>query len=106
VRAIVRPLPVLYACQGCPEFGQMAREVGALLDWNGVAEMVWLGAPDLKRSSRFPIVALDGCGKACALRWLERHRIVPESSYVLEERTPGSVERAVQRIAADLGNPG
>lgn len=103
--AIVKPFPVIYACQGCPQFGELAHEVGTLLDRNGVAEMVWLGAPDLKRKSRFPAVALDGCNKACARRWLERHGIAAERSYVLEERRPGSAERAVQRIAADLGNP-
>lgn len=102
MRAIAKPLPVLYACQGCPEFGQTAQEVGSLLDSNGVAEMVWLGAPDLTRRSRFPAVALDGCGRACALRWLERHGIPAERSYVLEERGPAAVERAVRRITAEL----
>ena len=102
MKVVLRARPVLYACQGCPEFGQTAREVGTQLDRNGVAEMVWLGAPDLSRRSRFPILALDGCGKACALRWLERHGITPERSYVLEERGRAAVERAVRRIAADL----
>jgi uncharacterized metal-binding protein len=104
MRAIVRPLPVLYACQGCAAFGQAAREAGAILDRNGVAELVWLGAaPDLSRRSRFPIIALDGCGQACALRWLEGHGITPERSYLLEGRAPGSVEEAVRRMTADLG---
>src|SRR5262245_42407057 len=99
----VRPLPVIYACQGCPEFGDTAREVGAALDCNGVAELVWLGAPDLGRKSRFPAVALDGCAGACALRWLERHRIPAERNYVVEGRGAGAVEGAVRRITADLG---
>ena len=102
-RFIARPLPVIYACQGCPEFGETAREVGALLDWHGVAEMVWLGAPDLRRRSRYPAAALDGCDKACALRWLERHAIPAERSYVIEGRGPDVVERAVRRITDDLG---
>jgi uncharacterized metal-binding protein len=100
---VVRPLPVIYACQGCPEFGETARDVGARLDWDGVAEMVWLGAPDLRRKSRFPAVALDGCEKACAARWLERHGIPAERSYVVEGRGSGVVESAVRRITADLG---
>ena len=104
MRAIVRPLPVLYACQGCAEFGQTAREAGAILDRNGIAELVWLGAaPDLSRRSRFPILALDGCGQACALRWLEGHGIPVDRSFVLEGRAPGSVEQVVRRITADLG---
>ena len=102
MKVVLRALPVLYACQGCPEFGETAREVGVILDRQGVAEMVWLGAPDLKRRSRFPIVALDGCGKACARRWLERHGIPPERAYVLAERS-GPAEEAARRIAADLG---
>jgi uncharacterized metal-binding protein len=97
---------VLYACQGCPEFGQRARDAAALLDAAGVAEAIWLGASrDLKPKSRFPILALDGCDKACALRWLERHGIAAERSYVLEERAPGSADRAAARIAAELGGP-
>jgi uncharacterized metal-binding protein len=100
VRAIAKPLPVLYACQGCPEFGQTAQEVGSLLDSNGVAEMVWLGAPDLTRRSRFPAVALDGCGRACALHWLARHGIPAERSYVLGEGS--SAGREARRIAAEL----
>jgi uncharacterized metal-binding protein len=103
MRVVVKARPVLYACQGCPEFGNRAHEVGARLDWNGVAEMVWLGAPDLTRRTRFPAVALDGCGKGCALQWLERHGIAAERSYVLEDRTRGWAERAVARISNDLG---
>lgn len=103
MKVVLRALPVLYACQGCPEFGETAREVGVILDRQRVAEMVWLGAPDLKRKSRFPSVALDGCSKACARRWLEGQGIAPDCSYVLEERTAGSAERAARRIAADLG---
>ena len=107
MRVVLRPLPVLYACQGCAEFGQLAREVGALLDRGGAVEMVWLGAgPELKPKPRFPIYALDGCAKACALRWLEGHGIAAQRSYVLADRSPGAAQRAAQRIAAELGRPG
>lgn len=82
--AIVTPLPVLYACQGCAEFGQLARDVGAFFDQAGAVEMVWLGAKgELKPTQRYPIVALDGCGKACALRWLARQGVSADASYVL-----------------------
>lgn len=84
--AIVRPLPVLYACQGCPEFGQAARDAGAALDRRGVVELIWLGASrDPKPVQRYPIFALDGCDKACALEWLRRRRVPVERSYVLPE---------------------
>ena len=46
--------------------------------------MVWLGArPDLSRRSRYPIIALDGCGKACAARWLEERGVVPDRAWRL-----------------------
>ena len=84
MRAIVKPLPVLYACQGCAEFGQLARDVGAFFDRGGAVEMVWLGTGrDRKPTTRFPIVALDGCGKACARRWLEGHGVSAERSFVI-----------------------
>jgi uncharacterized metal-binding protein len=86
VKKILRPLPVLYACSGCPEFGWAAREAGADLERRGSAQLVWLGtvAPP-KLAERFPILALDGCAKGCALAWLARHGIAPEQHYVLPE---------------------
>jgi uncharacterized metal-binding protein len=103
VRVVVKPLPVLYACQGCPEFGQTAQDVGALLDRAGVAQLVWLGAaPDAPPVQRYPILALDGCDKACALRWLGQRGISPQRSYVLAARGPEAAQHAAQRIAAEL----
>jgi uncharacterized metal-binding protein len=82
--AIVTPLPVLYACQGCPQFGQLAREVGAFFEQAGALEMVWLGdGRKLEATQRYPILALDGCDQGCAARWLGERGIVPEGAYVL-----------------------
>jgi len=82
--SVVRPLPVLYACQGCPQFGQLAREVGAFFEQAGALEMVWLGdGRKLAPTQRYPILALDGCDQACAARWLGERGIVPEGAYVL-----------------------
>jgi uncharacterized metal-binding protein len=84
MRAILSPLPVLYACQGCAELGQLARDVGAFFDQAGTLEMVWLGSGrSLTPTTRFPIFALDGCGKACARRWLEARGVTPERHWVL-----------------------
>jgi uncharacterized metal-binding protein len=84
VRVVLQPLPVLYACQGCPEFGQRARDFAASLDREGVAEMVWLGASnELSPTERYPVYAVDGCDKACALRWLAQRGITAERSYIL-----------------------
>jgi uncharacterized metal-binding protein len=96
MRVIVKPFPVLYACQGCPEFGQTARDVGAFLDRGGFAEMIWLGASrNSKPTQRFPIFALDGCAKACARRWLAEHGVAAQRSYVLGDH-------CAERIAAEL----
>ena len=100
---VVKPLPVLYACQGCAEFGETARQVGMLLDWKGVVETVWLGAPKPKHTMRFPVVALDGCAKACAREWLERGGTRPVRSYLLEDRGEAAAERMASRISAELG---
>ena len=84
MRVFLRPLPVIYACQGCPQFGQRARDLAAELDAAGVAEAVWLGAADeVTATSRFPIFALDGCAEGCARRWLERHGVSAEVNCVL-----------------------
>jgi uncharacterized metal-binding protein len=84
-RIIVRPLPVLYACQGCPEYGQRARDFAATQDRARLGEMVWLGAAgEITPSQRYPVYAVDGCRKGCALRWLAEHGIIAERSYVAE----------------------
>ena len=86
MKRILRPLPVLYACRGCPEFGWAAREIGAELERRGRAQLVWLGAAaPAKLAERFPIHALDGCAKGCTLDWLSREGIVPERHYILPE---------------------
>ena len=84
MRATVRLLPVLYACQGCARFGQAARDAGAVLERRGLVEMVWLGAlgHTAMPKSRYPILALDACDEACARRWLEQRGVTPERSYV------------------------
>lgn len=78
-RAVVKPLPVYYACQGCEEFGQRALEYA-----RGRGQVVWLGAPEAPLlRERFPIYAVDGCDKGCARRWLERHGVKPDRSFVI-----------------------
>jgi uncharacterized metal-binding protein len=72
-------LPVLYACQGCAEFGQGARQLGERLDRAGLAQLVWLGAATKPLlSERFPIHSLDGCARGCARQWLLMQGVQPE----------------------------
>lgn len=103
MRAIVKPLPVLYACQGCPQFGHLAREVAALLDATGVVEAVQLETSrHLKPKARFPILTLEACERRCARHWLEQHEVTPDREYVLADPR-GSAQRAAQHLAAELG---
>jgi uncharacterized metal-binding protein len=83
VKVTLLALPVVYACQGCAQFGNAARDAGARLDRDGIAELVWLGAPGPRATTRFPVWALDGCGKRCARRWLELHGVPVARSYVV-----------------------
>jgi uncharacterized metal-binding protein len=95
----VKPLPVLYACQGCPRFGQRAREVAALVERAGLAETAWLGTPGLEPKARFPILALDGCAEGCAVRWLAQRGAFADRHYVLDS---AEARRGFAAIAADL----
>jgi uncharacterized metal-binding protein len=91
----VKPLPVLYACQGCPRFGQAAFDVAAVVERAGLAETAWLGTPGLEPKARFPILALDGC----ALRWLAQRGVLADRHYVLDS---AEASRGFAAIAADL----
>ena len=82
LKVTLKPLPVVYACQGCAEHGQSARDLGAGLEKRGVAEMVWLGGPATPKH-RYPTIALDGCAKGCARAWLEQRGIIVDQSCVL-----------------------
>ena len=100
---VLRPLPVLFACQGCPEYGDTAHDVASVLDAWGFAESAWLGgqAADDQRAakarSRFPVYAVEGCGKRCAAQWLARHGVKPQRQFILA--APGdSAEKIAERI--------
>ncbi|HEU4350793.1 MAG TPA: putative zinc-binding protein [Burkholderiales bacterium] len=84
MRIVLRPFPVLYACQGCPEYGQGARDLAQRLDRAGVGELIWLGsAADIQPTERYPVLAIDGCKKGCALKWLADHGVAAEGGYVV-----------------------
>lgn len=74
MRALARLRPVLFACTGCAEHGYLAPHAAALLDRRNLAELTPLSAQGVaKARARFPIHTLEGCAKACARQWLERH---------------------------------
>lgn len=109
---MVRALPVLFACQGCPQFGDMAHEVAQVLDSQGFAEATWLGAPGgeearlaAKARSRFPVYAIDGCAKRCACEWLAARGVKARRHFILA--SPGdSAAQIAERIGERLAGGG
>ena len=101
-----RPLPVMFSCRGCPEYGNMACDVAAVLETRGFAENGWLGAPGseepkltAKARSRFPVYAIDGCAKRCALQWLGSRGVKAKRHFILA--APGdTAEQIAERITA------
>lgn len=69
MRARVRP--VLFACTGCAERGDLAARAAAVLDGRNLAELAALSEQGAaKAKSRYPVYSLEGCARACARRWL------------------------------------
>ena len=107
---MVRPLPVLFACQGCPQFGDMAHEVAVLLDSRGHAEAAWLGASGrdehqlaAKARARFPVFAIDGCARRCACQWLATCGVKAQRQFILA--APGeSAGQIAERIGERLAD--
>lgn len=103
----VRAIPVLFACDGCAEYGDLAREVAALLDERRLVEFSWCGAQArdeelllAKARSRYPIYSIDGCAKRCVQRWLARHGVRVQRHIVLASPGESATELA-ERFADD-----
>ena len=101
-RMIVRPLPVLYACAGCKEFGYAAPRVARALDERGLAETIWLGAAPPGVTGRYPIFTLDACEKGCARKWVRDLGGGVQRAFTLEPLERDDLEAATARIAAEL----
>lgn len=85
-----RVMPVLVACQGCPEFGQVARDAAARLDERRQGESHWLGAAPARLAqlvttvrSRYPVYAVEGCDKRCAETWLAGQGVRPQRRIIV-----------------------
>lgn len=100
MRILLRPLPVVFACAGCPEFGYSAPRVAQAIDRMGKGEVAWLGAPGPKPLARFPCYSLDACERRCAKRWLEERGVQVQRAILLEPLDRLEPERAAERIAA------
>ena len=108
MKTLLKPFPVLIACEGCPAAGQAAREVVRALDRRGLGEAAWLGAPgdrvslQTKARARFPVYCVDACQQACARSWLAVLGAPAQRCFVLEEEERSNIEQATDRIAADI----
>ena len=83
-------MPVLFACQGCPEFGDAAAGFALAQQAGGEAEAALLGPRGgdetqlaSKARSRYPIHAVDGCIRGCARAWLRHRGVEPQRCVVL-----------------------
>jgi uncharacterized metal-binding protein len=107
-RLVLKAFPVLVACEGCPAYGQAAREVGTLLDRRGAVEVAWLGdarnLPTIraKVKSRYPVYALDACDKGCAAAWLREQGVRVQRAFALQPEELARPEGAADRLQAEL----
>lgn len=88
-------VPLVYACSGCPNVGQMANHFAVQLDHGGLAEMsctTGVGggvmAPTRIAQSGRPILAIDGCALSCAKACLARAGVAPNVHLVLDQMAP------------------
>jgi uncharacterized metal-binding protein len=100
VKLRLRPTPVIFACKGC-ELDEAARKAVAELDRRGLAEASVAGRDSAKARSRFPIYALEGCGKCCAAQWLAGQGVQPQRSFVLDPARDAGPQ--IDDIASEIG---
>lgn len=100
MKLVLRPIPVLFACRGC-ELDRAAREAALELDRRGLGEASVAGTDSAKARARFPVFAIEGCGKGCAAQWLARYGVKPERSFALDPAKDLAAQ--TDRIAAEIG---
>jgi uncharacterized metal-binding protein len=89
----LRAMPVFFACRGC-ERDKVARDVVAELDRRGLGEAYVAGAEAARARARYPVCAIEGCGEACATKWLAGIGVTPAAIFVLRsEDAKGEAER-------------
>lgn len=107
--------PLVYACSGCSNVGQLAHDLARRLDELGVAEMscttgVGGGVPTLLRKARSGryVVAIDGCPLCCAAACLtraevaiDRHLMLADEGLRKRRRDEGTGD-ALTRLSSEL----
>lgn len=84
MKVILKPMPVVFACSGCPQAAP-AQQAAAALDRGGEAEASVMGRDLAKARARFPIHVVEGCDKRCATQWLASFGVIPQEIRVLEK---------------------
>jgi uncharacterized metal-binding protein len=109
---VVKALPLVYACAGCPAGGYLSLAVGVSLEHRRLAEVSVLVGEACrgtvladKARCRFPVLALEGCAESCALQWLREHGISPHRRYVLTDFLEPNANAIADRIAAGVVRP-
>ncbi len=89
----VRTEPLVYACSGASNLGQLTNEIAVRLDRDGLAEMSCAEAVGIEAEPPYaaalsgrPVIAVSGCPLACASRLLTEHGVTVTHSIQLENR--------------------
>lgn len=90
LRRVFSDRPLVYACSGCASAGQMANYMALKLDGLGIAQMgclsgVAAGLTHMvaEADSGRPVLVIDGCHHACALRCLANQGLACQEHLVL-----------------------
>ena len=114
-----QPEPLVYACSGASNLGQLTNEIAVRLDREGLAEMSCAEAVGIEARPPYEaalsgrsVVAISGCPLACARRLLAEHGVAVARSIQLENRGvlkakhvlvgPDEGERIYEEIMSEL----
>jgi uncharacterized metal-binding protein len=99
---VVKPRPVLFACEGCSEGARFAGEVTDALNRRRFAERAYFDATGFsKAAARYPVFVIEGCATACAKLLLARRGIKPHRSFVVTDYPATDAGSLAERIAAE-----
>ena len=99
---VVKPRPVIFACEGCTEGARFAGEVADALNRRGFAERERFDAGGYgKAAARFPVFVIEGCATACATLLLARRGIKAQRAFVTTDYPACDAGTLAERIASE-----
>ena len=99
---VVKPRPVVFACEGCSEGARFAGEVADALNRRGFAERAFFDATGFsKAASRYPVFVIEGCATACAAIALARRGVKPHRAFVTTDYPPADAGTLAERLAGE-----